>query len=145
MARQGCSTSDRRSEPRRHGGEAHPACRLRGPRLPDRPMSTVSRIRRKVARWADPDAFAELRATKRKLRRTRAELREARAQAEARAFGLPPEVEETIAQVRAEHLTYLKPDGLRALAAGVREAEQAGRAGLVIEAGTALGGSAIVM
>jgi len=108
-------------------------------------MSTVSRIRRRVARWAAPDVFTELRATKRKLRRARADLRDARAQLEAQAFGLPPELEETIARVRAEHLTYLKADGLRALAAGVRDAEQAGRPGLVIEAGTALGGSAIVM
>jgi hypothetical protein len=115
-------------------------------------MSTVSRIRRKLARAAAPGVFAELRAakqelraTKRKLRRARAELRAARAEAGAAAFALPPEVEDTIAQVRAEHLTYLKPDGLRALAAGVRDAETQQLPGLVIEAGTALGGSAIVM
>ncbi len=108
-------------------------------------MSTVTRIRRRVARWAAPDVFAELRATKRKLRAARTEVREARAQLAERAYALPPEVEETIARVRAEHLTYLKPDGLRALAAGVRDAETARLPGLVIEAGTALGGSAIVM
>jgi predicted O-methyltransferase YrrM len=108
-------------------------------------MSTVSRIRRKLARAAAPEVFAELRATKRKLKRARAELREVRAELAAAAFALPPEVEETIARVRDEHLTYLKPDGLRALAAGVREAETQRLPGLVIEAGTALGGSAIVM
>jgi predicted O-methyltransferase YrrM len=108
-------------------------------------MSTVTRIRRRVARWAAPEVFAELRATKRKLRAARSEVRDARAQLAERAYALPPEVEETISRVRAEHLTYLKPDGLRALAAGVRDAETARLPGLVIEAGTALGGSAIVM
>jgi predicted O-methyltransferase YrrM len=108
-------------------------------------MSTVSRIRRRLARAAAPEVFAELRATRRKLKRARAELRDARAELAAAAFALPPELEETIARVRSEHLTYLKPDGLRALAAGVREAETQQRPGLVIEAGTALGGSAIVM
>lgn len=108
-------------------------------------MSTVTRIRRRVARWAAPEVFAELRATRRKLRAARNELRDARAQLAERAYGLPAEVEETIGRVRAEHLTYLKPDGLRALAAGVRDAEAARLPGLVIEAGTALGGSAIVM
>ena len=108
-------------------------------------MSTVSRIRRTLARRLAPDVDAELRATKRKLRRARAEVRELRAQVSAQGSSLPPEVEETIARVRAEQLTYLKPDGLRALAAGVRDAETSGLPGLVIEAGTALGGSAIVM
>jgi hypothetical protein len=108
-------------------------------------MSTVTRIRRRVARWAAPDVFAELRATKRKLRHARGELRDVRARLTERSYALPPEVEDTISRVRAEHLTYLKPDGLRALAAGVREAETQQLPGLVIEAGTALGGSAIVM
>ncbi len=106
---------------------------------------TVRRIRRKVARWAAPEVHAELRATKRKLRAARADLRAARARLDEQAYALPPEVEETIARVRAEHLTYLKPDGLRALAAAVRDAETARLPGLVIEAGTALGGSAIVL
>jgi predicted O-methyltransferase YrrM len=115
-------------------------------------MSTVSRIRRRLARLAAPELQAELRSTKqelraarRKLRATRAELRSARARLDAQAYALPAEVEETIARVRAEHLTYLKPDGLRGLAAGVRDVEAARLPGLVIEAGTALGGSAIVM
>jgi Macrocin-O-methyltransferase (TylF) len=108
-------------------------------------MSTITRIRRRVARWAAPDVFAELRATKRKLRHARAELRDVRAQLTEQSFALPAEVEETISRVRGEHLTYLKPDGLRALAAGVRDAETEQLPGLVIEAGTALGGSAIVM
>ena len=81
---------------------------------------------------------AELRATRRKLRRARAELRAARS-------GLPPELERTIARARAEHLTYLKGDNLRELARVVRGIEEDGLPGLVLEAGTARGGSAIVL
>ena len=55
------------------------------------------------------------------------------------------EVARTIEQVTEERLTYLSPENLRALAAVVAEAERAGRPGLVVEAGTALGGAAIVM
>ncbi len=69
-------------------------------------------------------------------------MRRARAQLDS---GLPAHVERTIAQARAEHLTYLKADNLRELAAIVIELERAQRPGLIIEAGTALGGSAIVM
>ena len=47
--------------------------------------------------------------------------------------------------MREERLTYLKPPYLRALAADVLDVERAGLEGLVLEAGTALGGSAIVM
>jgi Macrocin-O-methyltransferase (TylF) len=61
------------------------------------------------------------------------------------AAALPAGVEETIARVRAEHLTYLKERHLRELATAVRDLEAAGRAGLVIEAGAARGGSAIVL
>ncbi|UMG93064.1 TylF/MycF family methyltransferase [Nocardioides sp. TF02-7] len=47
--------------------------------------------------------------------------------------------------VRAERLTYLGAPHLRSLVSCVLEAERAGRPGLVVEAGTALGGSAIAM
>lgn len=47
--------------------------------------------------------------------------------------------------MRREHLTYLSPENLGALASVVLEAEQSGRKGLILEAGTALGGAAIVM
>jgi hypothetical protein len=72
----------------------------------------------------------------------RAELREARAQL---ASGLPPHVERAIAQARAEHLTYLKAANLRELASIVQQIEEDGLPGLVIEAGAARGGSAIVL
>jgi len=85
---------------------------------------------------------AELRATRRKLRKARRELREARAQL---ASGLPAQVERTIAQARAEHLTYLKAGNLRELATIVKRIERDRLPGLVIEAGAARGGSAIVL
>jgi O-methyltransferase len=58
---------------------------------------------------------------------------------------LPDRVNEVIAGVRAESLTYLSTENLGALASVVIEADRASRPGLVIEAGTALGGSAIVL
>ena len=106
------------------------------------PMKRIANRARRLARRLsgarEAELEAELRATKRKLRRARAELRAARA-------GLPPRVEGAIAQARAEHLTYLKPDNLRELARAVREVEEDGLPGLVVEAGTARGGSAIVL
>ena len=54
-------------------------------------------------------------------------------------------MEETIATARKEHLTFLKVTNLRELASAVLDAESDGLAGLVIEAGAARGGSAIVM
>jgi O-methyltransferase len=109
-------------------------------------MSTLTtKIRRRVARWAWPGVDAELRETKRKLRSTRAQLRDARARLAEAEQPLPPEVEQTIKQARGEHLTYLKESNLRELAAVVLDIESAGLPGLVIEAGTARGGSAIVM
>jgi asparagine synthase (glutamine-hydrolysing) len=110
------------------------------------------RARRQVAGWAAPGLQADLQrtrreldATKRALREARRDLEEARAQLSEATTELPEEVEETIARVREEHLTYLKPTHLRTLAATVLDADRRGLPGLVIEAGTALGGSAIVM
>jgi hypothetical protein len=98
-------------------------------------QNTSARIRRRIAGWIAPELERELRATRRKLKKARAE----------KAYDLPEEVETTIAQVRKEHLTYLKPDNLRELAGAVLEVEKQGLDGLLIEAGTARGGSAIVM
>ena len=104
-------------------------------RYSQRARNAARRLRRRLAGSREAELEAELRATKRKLRRARAQL----------AYGLPPAVEQTIAQARAEHLTYLKPDNLRELASIVLELERARRPGLIIEAGTARGGSAIVL
>lgn len=114
--------------------------------------SVAVRARRRVASWAAQGLEAELRDTKRQLRETkvklrdaRAKLRDARAQQAETAHDLPEHVEEAIARAREEHLTYLKPNGLRDLAAIVLDVERRELPGLVIEAGTARGGSAIVM
>jgi predicted O-methyltransferase YrrM len=88
---------------------------------------------------------AELRDVKRRLRSSRRQVRELQARLDAATHALPERVEETIARARAEHLTYLRPTHLRELAASVQELESDGLPGLVIEAGTARGGSAIVM
>jgi asparagine synthase (glutamine-hydrolysing) len=100
------------------------------------------RVARRLKGSREAELQAELRATRRKLRKARAELRAARAQLES---GLPAQVERTIARARSEHLTYLKPERLRELARAVREIEERGVPGLIIEAGTARGGSAIVL
>ena len=104
--------------------------------------SAARRARRKLARWLAPELEAELKETRRKLKSTRSQLRRARDEA---ANDLPDRVEEAIGRARAEHLTYLKPNHLRDLAAIVQELERKQVPGLVIEAGTARGGSAIVM
>jgi asparagine synthase (glutamine-hydrolysing) len=122
-----------------------------------RARRTAGRVRRRLGgaqalsqRLAETQA--ELRRVRGKLKATRAELREVRAELEhtrARlgdgAASLPPVVEETIARAREEHLTFLKADSLRTLASVVRELEQDGVPGVLVEAGTARGGSAIVI
>jgi hypothetical protein len=97
-----------------------------------------TRFRRRLARLLAPEVEAELKSTRAKLRRARAQLA-------AAGYDLPPAVEQTIAKARDEHLTYLKPEHLRALAAVVLDVERAQMPGLIVEAGTARGGSAIVM
>ncbi len=115
---------------------------LRSGKSEERPRSPARRVRRKLAGWLAPELEVELRETRKKLKATRAQLRKARARASS---PLPPQVEETIARARAEHLTYLKRDNLRDLASIVLDLEDRELPGLLIEAGTALGGSAIVM
>ena len=82
-------------------------------------------------------------ATRTELREVRAELEHARG--DEASHSLPPAVEDAIARAREEHLTYLKADNLRALAAVVVDLEADSRPGLLIEAGAARGGSAIVI
>src|ERR1043165_10164731 len=98
-----------------------------------RGKNTSARVRRRIARWIAPELEEELRATRRKLKKARAD----------KAYALPEEIETTIAQVRKEHLTYLKPDNLRELAGSVLEVEKRGLDGVVIEAGAARGGAGI--
>ena len=61
------------------------------------------------------------------------------------AVVLPAAVAETIRRVGEEHLSYLAAADLAMLARLVVSLEQEARPGLVVEAGTARGGSAIVM
>ena len=58
---------------------------------------------------------------------------------------LPGRVVQTIDAVRGERLTYLKAGMLEDLAACVLRLEREGLAGVIVEAGTARGGSAIVL
>jgi asparagine synthase (glutamine-hydrolysing) len=56
-----------------------------------------------------------------------------------------PELTQQLQAIRAEHLTFLGIAPLSSLVSCVLEAEAAGRPGVLIEAGTARGGSAIAM
>ena len=58
---------------------------------------------------------------------------------------LSPRVEEVVQTVRERRLTYLGAPDLRLLAEMVVRADRVGDEGVIIEAGTALGGSAIAM
>lgn len=95
----------------------------------------IRRLRRKVD------------ARDRSLRKARRELRE------LRRFTLDvfpehrpgPELQQQLQAIRAEHLTFLGRDPLTSLVSCVLETEAAGRPGVLIEAGTARGGSAIAM
>ena len=102
------------------------------------------RARRRVARWLAPELQDELEEARRQLKTARKRLRKARAELSA-ARAIPEQVTRTVAAVREERLTYLKAEMLEDLAACVLQIERDGVDGLVIEAGTALGGSAIVL
>jgi asparagine synthase (glutamine-hydrolysing) len=103
----------------------------------------LTRIRRGLAHRLAPELGAELRETKRKLRAARKQVRTLREA--ALQTPLPHDVERVIARARQERLTYLSRANLRELARVVADLEQRGLPGLIVEAGTALGGSAIVI
>ena len=107
--------------------------------------SGARRARRTLVRWAAASELRELEATRAKLRRTRAQLRDARSRLAEATYDLSPEVEEVIERARAEHLSYLRKNDLRELATIVADADANQLPGLIVEAGTARGGSAIVM
>ncbi len=96
----------------------------------------------------------QLRRTRRSLKKSKEEVERLRGEVRlTRASVRDPfpdtvlsdHVNKVIAGVREESLTYLSPENLGALASVTAEADRASRPGLIIEAGTALGGSAIVM
>ncbi len=112
----------------------------------------VRRARRRAARWLAPEYEQELRETRRQLKTARKRLRKARAELSAGRDHsplfdgeIPEPVVRTVAAVRDERLTYLKAGMLEDLAGCVLQIERDGVEGAVIEAGTALGGSAIVL
>ncbi len=88
---------------------------------------------------------AELMRVRRQLRRTRKRLRAARAEITEARHALPDRVEQVIREVHQERLSYLGPSHLRNLATCIQDVERAGVPGVIVEAGTARGGSAIVM
>jgi glycosyltransferase involved in cell wall biosynthesis/predicted O-methyltransferase YrrM len=122
-----------------------------------RTRRAAGRLRRKLAGSAAAEARlaetqAELRRTRRALKTTRGELRAVSAELEHlrttagdMVAELPETVEQVIAQAREERLTYLSPSNLRTLAAVMLDIERNQLPGTVIEAGAALGGSAIVI
>ncbi|WP_370616486.1 TylF/MycF/NovP-related O-methyltransferase [Mumia qirimensis] len=93
------------------------------------------------------DLRSRLKKARRALRRSQRDLAELEAQlADARrGLVLSDDVEKVVAGVREEHLSYLSATYLRTLALAVLDAERSGLEGAVVEAGTARGGSAIVM
>ncbi|MGC5167015.1 TylF/MycF/NovP-related O-methyltransferase [Luteimicrobium sp. DT211] len=68
-----------------------------------------------------------------------------RLESEGAVATLPEGLAATVARVRAEHLTLLQPTPLAELGHAMLDAELRGLEGLVIECGTARGGSAIVL
>lgn len=96
-----------------------------------------------AARLAELEA--ELARVRRQLKTTKTELRSTRSHLREASYNLPDEVESVVTRVAGEHLSFLKPDYLRDLATLVRDVDDRQIPGLIIEAGTALGGSAIVM
>ena len=95
----------------------------------------MRRLRTKLAQ-----ANAENDRLRRELNVTRASVRDPDPR-----IALPPAVTDTIARVREESLTYLKPDGLATLARLAIGLDLSRTPGLIIEAGAARGGSAIVL
>ncbi len=88
---------------------------------------------------------AELASTSRELRRVRRQLRSARGSITEAQYALPDDVEQVIVSVREQRLTLLGARHLRNLATCVRNIEADGVPGVIIEAGAAQGGSAIVI
>lgn len=105
----------------------------------------VARLRQRVK--AEQQQANELR---RELKRAKRGVQKLRSQVaaledEVLDTRLPENVAATVRGVRAEHLTYLPVTHLSTLASTVLDIESDGIPGALVEAGTARGGSAIVM
>ncbi|WP_162602541.1 TylF/MycF/NovP-related O-methyltransferase [Nocardioides daejeonensis] len=119
------------------------------------------RPERSGAEKSAPELRQRVRRLRRRLQRREEQVKVLRARAEKQARELallrkasldvfpdapvPERIQALAGAVRDEGLTYLEEMHLLSLASCVLEMERAGREGLVIEAGTARGGSAIVM
>lgn len=116
--------------------------RRRGSVPEEGPDVQLRRLRRRAraARAEAVELREQLSRTREELSRTRASLADPYPD-----LALPDRVSATVDHVVANRLTYLHPRQLSSLASVVHEAEVAGRPGLLVEAGTARGGSAIVM
>lgn len=99
------------------------------------PSAEVAELRRRLRRKR-----AEVKSLRQELRATRASVRDPFPDSE-----LPARVGPVIDGVCEEKLTYLSKENLAALASVVAEADRSARPGVLIEAGTARGGSAIVI
>ena len=86
----------------------------------------------------------QLAKTRKQLRDTRTQVRQLRGKITEAQYDLPDSVTDVITAVQAERLTFLKPNQLYDLATIMRDLEQKDVPGLVLEAGTARGGSAII-
>lgn len=87
----------------------------------------------------------QLAKTRKQLRDTRTQVRQMRGKITEAQYDLPEAVTDVISAVQTERLTFLKPNQLYDLATIMSDIEQRGVPGLVLEAGTARGGSAIVL
>ncbi|MDP9219561.1 MAG: TylF/MycF family methyltransferase [Actinomycetota bacterium] len=110
-----------------------------------RVIGTPQRQRQELAeaRAKLTSARGQLKSTQGELKAARQELRAAKLDRDTRK--LPEPVERTVRAVRAEHLTFLTLPALRDLAVAVLDLDRNQTPGLIVEAGTALGGSAIVL
>lgn len=87
----------------------------------------------------------QLAKTRKQLRDTRTQVRQMRGKITEAHYDLPASVTDVITSVQTERLTFLKPNQLYDLATIMRDIEEKAIPGLVLEAGTARGGSAIVL
>jgi asparagine synthase (glutamine-hydrolysing) len=109
------------------------------------PITAVRQLKADLARAeaALTDARSALNATRAELRDVTKQLHAAQLDRDTRRA--PEEVERVIARVRAEHLSDLTAPALRDLALAAQDLETNHMTGVVVEAGTALGGSAMVL
>jgi O-methyltransferase len=132
---------------RRGAAAARRVLRGSGPSRPKHPAEAdpqwaTRKARRRVRRLRTQLAQAKVENAqlRQELNATRASVRDPDP-----GIALPPAVTNAIARVREEGLTYLKPEGLATLARLAIGFDLSRTPGLIIEAGAARGGSAIVL